>query len=567
VNTGTLHDKLRLLTLFRLLVAVVFMVAVYLGIRVEVRFLPVEARELIHGAVFGLLFLCVVSAGLLERWRSLMRLTLLGYVHFVADSIFATALVVLTGGCDSVFTFFYSLTTINASVVLYRRGAFFAAMLNTIFLCAVAWGQLGMLGSVFSSMLSAGAVLGEAAPFIANFRSVLPALSLNILAFFGIAFLSSHLAEQMKQADVVAQRHQAGFEELTNLHENIVSSLENGLITVNEDRLVTYANSRAGRLLGHSRESFIGRPLAELFPDMGPVLENPDKAGRVHTETTIQMIGGRRTYLRWTISPLRSRDQNQVGQILLIFDISKLKEMEEEVARTDRLAALGRLAANIAHEIRNPLASMSGSIQLLADSLEVAGSEKRLMDIVVRETEHLNQWISDFLDYARPKDPVVEELDLGTIVREVVEILRFDERAGGVTMTQKTGDDSLLVGDRYRLRQVVWNLVLNAVEAVAGDGEVTVTVECPEERVVLTVADTGPGIPLDVRPKLFEPFFTTKPAGTGLGLAAVHRNVEEHRGHIHIESPEGGGTSVVVTLPRSPVDLTSQPDEPSPLRR
>jgi len=562
LNGRNLQSKLILLTLFRLLVAVVFLLATFLfGLRREFHFLSYGAREMVYVAVSGLLFLCVIAGALLERWEDKTRLTLLGYAHFVGDALFASALVLLTGGCDSIFTFLYSLAIINASIVLYRKGALFAATANAVSLGIIASGQVDMLGESFRSLLSSGTVFGEFLASSGKLGDVLPSLTVNILAFYGIAFLSSFLAEQMRAADVQAREHKLGLEELTNLHENIVSSLENGLITLNRRREIAFINSVACSLLGKNKEEVLKRKIEELFPDMGPVLENPDKASRSHTETTIQLVGGRKTYLRWTISPLKDGEGRQVGHILLFFDITKLKEMEEEVLRAERMAALGRLSANIAHEIRNPLASMSGSIQLLADSLNVDDNEKRLMEIVVREAEHLNQWISDFLEYSRPRKPMIEEMDLGELVLEVISMIRHDDRAREVDITHEGCVGCRLDGDRHKLRQVIWNLVINAVEAAGPGGRVAVQLADVPESATLHVSNSGPGIDPKLVSRIFEPFFTTKSRGTGLGLATVHRNVEEHNGSIQVRTDsEEGGTTFVAVLPRRRIPSTLPDD-------
>ena len=551
MDPTSLSNKLKLLTLFRLVVAVVFLLATFFGIQDEIQFLSRGGRELVYGAITGLMLLCVISAGLLERWQEPRRLLILSYVHFVGDALFATALVTLTGGVESVFTFLYSLAIINASIVLYRKGAVFLAAFNTLLLAAVAAGQMEMLGQPIHDLLGDGTALWQREAG-RGLSGVLPSLAVNAMAFFGIAFLSSYLAEQLRSADVLAKEHEADLQQLTDLHESILSSLENGLITVDARRSVAYINSRACEMLQRPEAELLGRRVSDIFPDMGPVLENPDKAQRSHTETTIQMIGGRRTYLRWTISPLRGSDGRQIGHILLFFDITRMKEMEEEVERSERLAALGRMAANIAHEIRNPLASMSGSIQLLADSLDVEDSERRLMDIVVRETEHLNQWISEFLEYARPREVQREEVDLAELAAEVVQMLSHDERSQNVSLRHSQAGSGILMGDRARLRQVVWNLAVNAVEAAGKDGAVSVSVDGGIDYVTLRVEDNGPGILEEDAKRVFEPFFTTKAQGTGLGLATVYRNLVEHRGSIQVLPTEGsGGTTFVVTLPRT----------------
>lgn len=552
MNASNLKDKLKLLTLFRLIMAVVFVAASFVfGMREEYLSLPPIARELVYVPVSALLLVCVVAAGLMERWEGdQTKLTVLAYAHFVGDALFATALVMLTGGSESIFTFLYSLAIINASIVLYRRGAMFAASANAVFLTVVMLSQLGYLGSVFSSLLQAGTFLTGSATLALDLRDVVPSVMVNVLAFFSIAFLSSFLAQQMRNADMRAREQKAVLDELSQLHENIVSSLEQGLITVGKGREILYINQAACHLLGRDREWVMGLHIEELVPDMGPVLENPDKSRQHHVETALQMVDGVFRHLRWTISPLKDRSGRQVGHILIFFDISPLKKMEEEIARSERLAALGRMAANIAHEIRNPLASLSASIQLLAASLNVEGPDRKLMDIIVREVENLNQWISEFLEYARPREPVFLELDLAGLVREVLDMLRNDERTRNVKMDMEKDGDCTIEGDTGRLRQVVWNLVLNAVEAVGAGGSVFVKVSGMNGSVALTVSDNGPGIEPALISKVFEPFFTTKASGTGLGLATVHRNVEEHYGRIQVESFPGERTSFIVTLPR-----------------
>ncbi|MBM4355088.1 MAG: PAS domain S-box protein [Deltaproteobacteria bacterium] len=552
--TTSLHDKLSLLTLFRLIVALVFLGAAFLfGFKGDLRSVSVVGRELIYGGVCILLLLCVVAAFLLDRWlNDERRLVLLAYTHFVGDALFATTVILLTGGTDSIFTFFYSLAIINASIILYRQGALFTASFNSICLGAVGAGQMDLLGADFRSLLATGPLFGGATGVPSDIGGVLPGLIVNTLAFFGIAMLASFLAEQMRAADTLAREHKRGFDALANLHESIVSNIESGLLTVDGALTVTYVNHTVTRLLGRSREELVGSHVRDVFPEIAPVLENPDKAGTAHSETTTHVAQGRRWFLRWSISPLRDDVGKRVGTILLFFDLTRTREMEEEVKRSEQMAALGRMAANIAHEIRNPLASMSGSIQLLSDSLQVSGAEKKLMDIVVRETEHLNRWITEFLDFARPRQPHPEPIDVAELAHEVLQILQHDEQASTATLEILASGDSVTVGDRARFRQIIWNLVLNAIQASGPTAEILVYVDgTPPDQLVVKVQDNGPGIDPEVLARIFEPFFTTKPGGTGLGLAAVHRNVSEQGGTISVHRREPGpGTVFVITFQR-----------------
>ena len=569
MKNSDLHEKSLLLTLLRLIVALVLLAATLLfGVGRELEFLSSAATELVFTAVTAVLLLCAISGGLLERWDDEKRLRVVAYAQFAGDALFATCLVILTGGCDSVFTFLYSLAIINASVLLYRRGALFTASANSVCLAFVAMGQTESFGDSLNTFVAAGDLFGDSSGFVRDVKDVLPYFSVNLLAFYVIALLSSFLAEQLRAADVAVEERKLDLKQLANFHENVVSSLENGLLTVNLSRTIMYVNQTACRILGRDQENTVNRKIEEFFPDMGPVLENPDKTSGSHTEVTMQMLGGRKVYLRWSISPLKDSEEMVVGHILLFFDITVIKEMEEEVHRSERLAAVGRLAANIAHEIRNPLASMSGSIQLLRNTLEVEGEDRKLMDIVVREADNLNRWISEFLEYARPQEPVVGEVDFAELAREVVEMLRHDERAIGVRIDYSADEDCRMDGDRSKLRQVVWNLVLNAMEAVSGDGGVAVEIRGEPGTLSLSVSDSGPGISAELASRIFEPFFTTRQNGTGLGLATVHRNVEEHHGSILVVSGNPlEGASFVVVLPRRAPAPGISPDSVSPGRQ
>jgi two-component system sensor histidine kinase PilS (NtrC family) len=258
-------------------------------------------------------------------------------------------------------------------------------------------------------------------------------------------------------------------------------------------------------------------------------------------------------------------DANTVRGIILTFqDITKMVEMEEHIRRQERLATVGSLAAGIAHEIRNPLASLSGSIQLLQGDLELKGDDKRLMDIVVHETDRLNSIITDFLEYARPKNTQAERIALGPAVDETIILLKNSKTFNqNIMITCDIDPRVRLDGDAQRMRQVFWNLLINACQAMPDGGAITISaaVSPPVDgrawsQIIIT--DTGLGIARELRDKIFDPFFTTKTGGTGLGLAIVYRIVEDHGGTIFVDSEAGKGTRFTIRLP-----LSEQPDFPA----
>jgi two-component system sensor histidine kinase PilS (NtrC family) len=265
------------------------------------------------------------------------------------------------------------------------------------------------------------------------------------------------------------------------------------------------------------------------------------------------VVGGRNLVLGISVSPLRDVRNRVVGRIINFTDLSELRRMEQQMKHAERLASIGQLAAGIAHEIRNPLASMSGSIELLQQAPEVSEDDRTLMTIVVREIDRLNNLINDLLDYANPRPRQPAELDLAVLVDETVTVFRQDKSRGEVDVTTILPPPGTLPlsADPAKLRQVVWNLLRNASDAAqTGGGHVAVAATDGGDTIELAITDDGPGIPPESVPHIFDPFFTTKKKGTGLGLATCLSIVTEHGGTIDVESEPGNGTRLVVRLPR-----------------
>ncbi len=550
-SPSSTRDRLLLLNLFRVLVATVLLAATFLFGGNRSGALPLwNTQHLLYHATGTMIVMSLLFSYAIERVRQDWALNALGMTQFVFDTAFASVLVLVTGGLDSVFTFFYSLFIINASIVLYWTGALVAALASTVMLLCVALVQYGVLS------------LGPAQPFVEqifpeldaglhNWSQLVLNFATNIVAFYAVAFLSSFLAEQVREADNRLSAQKAGMEKLRRLHQNIIQSLDNGLITLNTEHRVTLANHWAMDWLELDQDAIVGEPVMRFFPDLGPILTNPDKSGRAVSETTIQMRGGRKTFTRWTINPLRDSRGTILGRVVLFWDVTDVMEMEKAIERGARMATIGRLAASIAHEIRNPLASMSGSIQLLRSLMQPEGDEKRLMDIVVREADHLNHWITEFLAYAKPRRAPRQRVDLAAVCAEVTELISNEPRAAEIAISFEVHGDGSLSGEVNGLRQIVWNLVNNAVDATPPKGRVTLRLDGTNQgQIVLDVEDTGEGIPPEVQEKIFDPFFSTKEMGTGLGLATVQHNVEQQGGTVRVSSAPGRGSTFRVVLSR-----------------
>ena len=516
-------------------------------------------------AVFVLSFGYTIAIRFMKTDRQLLLLT---YAQFTGDILFASALVLVTGGTDSAFTFFFSLVIIGGAIVLFRMGAIYIASLSTLVLLAIGLMEIDVLPYVdaldeyrISFLPNDPALSADPLDEIDRTYRMVYNVSVNALAFFGVGFLASWLSEQLRRSAQEIRTQARSLQELRALHRHIVSSVPTGLVTIDNEHRITSFNSSAETITGLTVEQVLGYPLADFFRDLKYVLDNPKKLGGVQREESIIIVNRRRRYLGWSISPLLKASGEPIGFIFMFQDITRVKELERQSYRAEKLAAIGELSAAIAHEIRNPLAAISGSIQLLKNNVKLGGTDKRLMDIVIRETEQLNRWITDFLDYSRPPPMDRKALDITRLIDDTLTVARQDEKMNGITVERQGTDPVWVLGDEARLRQVLWNLLMNAAQAMPGDGILAVAVESVDNGsrplVEIKVSDTGCGIPPDEQDRVFQPFFTTKERGTGLGLAVVHQIVSHHDGRIDLESEVDKGTTFRLLLPLSLPPVTS----------
>ena len=506
-------------------------------------------------AVYVLSFGYTVALRLLKTDRELLLLT---YGQFTGDIFFASALVLVTGGTDSAFTFFFSLVIIGGAIVLFRVGALYIASLSAAMLLLTGLIEVEVIPYLdFVQEYRLSFLVDEAttpAAELDRFYRMVYNVSVNALAFFGVALLASWLSEQLRTSAQEIRTQARSLEELRALHRHIVSSIPTGLVTMDNDHRITVWNRAAEQIAGRKAEEMLGEDILEVFRDLRFVLENPHKRGGLTREETTLVVNRRRRHLGWSLSPLRNAHGEPIGHTFMFQDISRVKDLERTMNRRERMAAIGELSAAIAHEIRNPLAAISGSIQLLRGE-SLSGTEKRLMDIVLRETEQLNRWITDFLNYSRPTPADRKPLDINALVDDSIIVFRRDETLSRVQVVKAEGDPMWVLGDRDRVNQVIWNLLTNAAQSMPDGGKVEVELNSIDSgsrpTMEVSVTDEGVGIPPDEEEKIFQPFFTTKERGTGLGLAVVHQIVDEHDGRITVDSEVGRGTTFRVILPMS----------------
>ncbi len=473
------------------------------------------------------------------------RLSFLAYLQTSGDILLVTALIYLTGGVDSGFSLLYHLTIISSSIILYRRGGYLSASLSSILYGAMLDMQYyNVSGFVRSQNFTAVQVLFQ--------------VFINILSFYIVGLLSGYLSERLRKTRQELQEKSVDFEDLRVLQEHILRSVGSGILTMDLQGNIASWNPAAEQITGYRYDEIKSR-WQQVFGDgIKGIFGHTDtlKARPFSFEGQIMKKDGSTAILGMTASLLKD-ETNAVRGIILIFqDITKMVEMEEHIRTQERLATVGSLAAGIAHEIRNPLASLSGSIQVLQGELDLHGDNKHLMDIVVRETDRLNTIITEFLEYARLKNAQNEQIELLPVLDETIMLLKnCKDCSCDIRISHAIDPDMVLQGDAQRLRQVFWNLLINACQAMPQGGEIVVTARpfIQENDDTswweIIIADTGQGIAYEDRDKIFNPFFTTKTGGTGLGLAIVYRIIEDHRGTITMDSVPGKGTQFIITLP------------------
>jgi two-component system, NtrC family, sensor histidine kinase PilS len=467
------------------------------------------------------------------------------WMQVCLDVALVTGIIAASGGSHSVFTFLYVLTVLEGCFLLGRRGGLVAASIAGLLYVDVVLGR---------HLLT---LLGLAEPIGATVLDVLTVL-LNAAVLFVIALLAGSLAERYYLAQRALESQRKDFSDLQAFRDLIFQSVGSGLIAVNPEGRVTAFNRAAESITGVAEREALGQPWEALFGSevnlekVRQAVAQPD-AQSLRYEIRLKRRDGREVPVGISFWSLRSGDGEAVGLIGVCQDLSSIKRMEQQVRQADRLATIGRFSANIAHEIRNPLASLSGAIEALARELPADPGRERLVEIVLRESERLNRIIRDFLEYARPSPMASHAIDLADLLEEVVLLVEHRSMPAELKVIREYGEKLPARVDPQQLRQAIWNLCINAVQAMPEGGELRVGGQVVPgggpPRLQLWISDTGQGIAEADLPQIFEPFFSTKAEGSGIGLALVYRVVQDHGGQIEVRSQPGAGTSFMLILP------------------
>ena len=488
----------------------------------------------------------VLLYAVLHRWLKGTRLFVV--VQLIGDALVVTFFVAITGGIDSPMSFLYLLPIAVASLLLYRSGG--------LALAGVCW-------SLYAALAAFGLGWSPLAPSIPGSLTGEPGrlvyvLVAHLVGMFACALLSSYLAERMQAQGREIAEHSGTVARLKALNENIIESINSGLITTDLEGRISFINRGGTEILRAPPEAVGGRSVESLFrldPGLlGDIHRRLQADLRFRFEIYHETPDGARVFLGIAASNLHDRQGNPLGYIFIFQDLTEIHALELEMRLKERMVALGEMAAGMAHELRNPLASISGAVQYLKGDLRPQGETLELMEIVLRESQRLDQAIRDFLTFARPGKFTPEPVDLVRLIEDNVKLLRKSREFGAVHRieTKFPSREVSCEVDPNRLKQVFWNLATNALKAMPDGGTLTIGVELSEADTQLEIVfrDQGRGMDATDRERYFQPFSGSFDRGTGLGAAIVYRLIEEHGGKIQLESSPGHGTEVTISLPR-----------------
>jgi two-component system sensor histidine kinase PilS (NtrC family) len=533
----SLKRSLRFLTIIRLIVVgtiVLSSVLIQASAGLNLRFWSIYA---VGGAA-------LVLSGMYAIVGRALRPVQEAYLQLSGDLVLVTALVYFSGASDSVFSFLYLVVITTAAFFLLRPGALLIASLASI-----------LYGLTIE--LTAYDLIPPPPLFYRTERgnpTLLFSLCFTIAGFYGVALLASLISEKLHLARREISDRRVEFDKMRALHTDVIESMSSGLATVDASGSVTFLNRSGGEILERSPAEVRGAWLWDLglisLEEWQKVVGEWFRSPAVRGETEIGTTERPRT-IGYSIRKLKGT----AGFLVLFQNLTDVKKLEAEARAREKLAAVGQLAAGIAHEIRNPLASISGSAQMLGNDMRTGSSERRLVEIIVQESRRLSKILEDFLHYARPRPPQNVVFDVGASLSEAMDLFSHsDEVSDQHLLNLQVESATSVFGDPDQVRQIFWNVAKNAISAMPEGGILDVTGRVEDGWYAIRFHDTGRGMSAERREVLFQPFATAFDGGTGIGMAIVRRLVEEHGGRIEVDSRPGFGTAIEIFLPRRIAD-------------
>ena len=511
-------------------------------------FIQVKGTEVLSEVSLGLVYYIILLTYILSfLYLFLLKIikSLSGniYIQSLSDVVLITALVYVTGGVESAYSFLYVLVIIYSALFLGGRGSLIIASAGGILYgLLVEFEYYAILPPVYFASRDYGYSAGY----------VLSRVFIHIVFFYIVALLAGFAVKQEKKTRVLLAEKESAFDQLDLLHRSIIESVDTGILTVDLQGYIKSFNRAAEEITGLSHSEVINGKIGDFFQGFYDMLNRvKDKEGQGSDRSRFEVTVSDKI-LGCSISPLMDGGEKKIGNILIFQNLTDIKEMERQAEKNKRLALIGEMAAGLAHEMRNPLASIGGPIQMLSRDLNLSGTDKKLMRIILRGKAQLESFMRDFLLLARPGSVSHENVNIKAVIDDVLESVRYvPDWHEDIEIISNSCDQASVYGSRAEIRQIIWNLIVNAVQSMPDGGRLRIeTGPAGVEYLEIQISDTGCGIKKENRTKVSEPFFTTREKGTGLGLAIVNRIVESHRGTFLIESEEGKGTTCRVLLPR-----------------
>src|SRR4030042_647045 len=538
--------RLRLLIRYRVVVITLFLgLAIYIDFNKKEFSSSANAVYLFYSIV-ALIYIISIAYAFLLKFLEDLRLNL--YLQLSIDVLLITFLVYFTGSVNSNYSLLYTLVIIYSVIFLGRKGGLIVASAS-----AISYGLL--LDLEYYKVIPS--IVFDTYDYRVTVGDVFVRILIHIVSFYTIAFLASVFVEQEKKTRHLLEEKVTEFDQLDLLFRSIIESVETGVMTIDLQRRIKTFNRAAVDITGFSFRQIENQKIEDIFPEFRELFLKNDTAeqSKNRAEAAIKTPKGKNINLGCAISTLKDKNEKQIGNILIFQNITEIKLMEENLEKSKRLALIGEMAAGLAHEMRNPLASITGSIELLRQGVNLEETDKRLMQIILRGKNQLDSFVQDFLLLARPIPVTRELVDLSEVLEEVFESMKLSKDWTNTIKIKKIfSEKAKPFAHKVQVRQIINNLILNAIQAMPEGGVLSietalVKLDDKNEYAEIKITDTGCGIADEKLEKIFEPFFTDKEKGTGLGLTIVGRIVEGYGGKIKIESVVNIGTNRTVGLP------------------
>jgi two-component system, NtrC family, sensor histidine kinase PilS len=511
----------------------------------ELETVPRNVVWLLGSATFAATLIYILLLRLLRRSP-----TAQAYIQFFGDLVLITGLVYFLGGAASPFSLLYLIVIAVASTLLRRRAGVTVA--SGAFLM---YG--GMIIALFYGWLQPATPAQEA---VSSWR-VGYNLAVHGFGFYAVALLTYYLAHNVTRAERALEEKSEHLADLQVVHRDVIQSINSGLLTTDLEGTVTSANLAGLEILGRQEDELVGAPIhraglftAELWNEVTAVSV---QTGRMRSE--VELPRDREVlYIGFTISRLTDAEGHHRGYIVIFQDLTRWRRMQEELRIKDRMVAVGELAAGLAHEIGNPLAAISGSVQMLSGSVDGDPAQRKLVDIMLKESHRLDRTIKGFLRFARPRERSSISFDIARLLAENFELLKNSEEVSERHRleVQLEPPSARLFADPDQVSQIFWNLARNALRAMPDGGTLRVVGRLAGDCYRLQVIDTGRGMSEEQRANLFHPFQSFFDGGTGIGMAIVYRIVQDHGGRLRVDSRPGAGTTITIELPATGASIT-----------